>query len=143
MVSPLATDFSFGVIPWRTAEHGREFLLIQHNAGHWAFPKGHPEEGESPLESARRELAEETGLTDVSIAEEPHFEERYVFDMPGRGNTLKTVRYYLGEVHSGTVVLQEEEVQAFAWGSAELTRARITFDEGKRLLEAAEQTLDD
>ena len=39
----------------------RLFLLIQHQAGHWAFPKGHANPGESPAETARREFAEETG----------------------------------------------------------------------------------
>lgn len=142
MVSPLPTDFSCGVIPWRSTEHGREYLLIQHNAGHWAFPKGHPEEGETEVETARRELEEETGIKHVRVQAEPFFDESYIFDKRGRGPTHKTVRYFLGEVWGGELQLQEEEVQAAAWAGAELTRARITFEEGKKLLDLAEDYLE-
>ncbi len=43
------------------------FLVAQraqglHLAGHWEFPGGRIEPGENPVDAARRELAEETGL---------------------------------------------------------------------------------
>ena len=39
------------------------FLLIKgRTPGWWVFPKGHSEEGETLIETARREIREETGL---------------------------------------------------------------------------------
>ena len=143
MSSPL-TDFSCGVVPWRRAEDGTlEVLLVQHRAGHWAFPKGHPEAGESHLETALRELAEECGISAVRLQPEPVLKEQYSF--AGRGGALieKTVHYFLGEVlpEAGALVLQEEEVQDAAWLGAEAARECMSFDEGRRLLARAIEAL--
>ncbi len=133
----MLNDFSCGVVPYRlTADGEREYLLIQHNAGHWAFPKGHPEKGETDLEAARRELAEETGITGVQLDEQHPFEEHYTFTKRSGKQVSKRVVYFLGRVASGhAVVLQEEEVSAHAWGDEARTRERITFDEGKALFD--------
>ena len=46
--------------------HSDDFLVIQHSTesneveGHWDFPKGHIENNETELETATRELHEET-----------------------------------------------------------------------------------
>jgi len=57
-------------------------LLIQRKhepfAGHWAFPGGFVDVGETPEEAARRELEEETGLANV------HLEQLHTFGAPDR-----------------------------------------------------------
>ena len=42
-----------------------QFLLILDGHGNWGFPKGHVEGKEKLLATARREVAEETGLDDL------------------------------------------------------------------------------
>ena len=44
-------------------------LLVKHNDGHWGFPKGHVEKDETELQTAIREVKEETNL-DVEIQED-------------------------------------------------------------------------
>jgi UDP-N-acetylglucosamine enolpyruvyl transferase/8-oxo-dGTP pyrophosphatase MutT (NUDIX family) len=39
----------------------KKLLLVQHKEGHWGFPKGKIEQGETELQAAYRELKEETG----------------------------------------------------------------------------------
>lgn len=139
------TDFSCGVIPWRQLPgQPREYLLVQHNAGHWAFPKGHPEEHDtSHLDTARRELTEETGITAVTLLESPCFDEAYGF-RDKQGNWVdKSVRYFLGAVDSRAPdpVVQIEEVQAAVWVDAPGTRRMLSFDEARRLLDLAEAHL--
>ncbi|MEM9883757.1 MAG: NUDIX domain-containing protein [Planctomycetota bacterium] len=132
------TDHSCGVIPYRVVDGRRQFLLIQHRAGHWAFPKGHPEGDESPIDTARRELREETGLAGVALVASPAFEEHYAFTKRSGVRVEKTVTYYLGEVPcdgSDGVVLQEKEVSDAAWCDEAAAYERMSFDEGRRLLD--------
>lgn len=136
-------DFSCGVIPYRLVDGQRQFLLVQHKAGHWAFPKGHPEVGETHLQTARRELAEETGLADVAIDQSRFFEETYLFTKRSGKQVRKRVVYYLGKVQAKAVVrLQACEVSDSAWGSAQQTHKRMSFDEGKALLDRVLDYLD-
>ena len=66
---------------------------------HWDFPKGMQENGESPLEAARRELGEETGISDIEFP----WGERYLESGPySRG---KTARYYLAATGIADVVM--------------------------------------
>ncbi len=73
-------------------------LLIQRDlepfAGHWALPGGFAMVGESIEETARRELAEETGLVGVSLT------QLHTFSDPGRDprEHVVTVAFW-GRVH--------------------------------------------
>lgn len=64
---------SCGAIVYRKSHGNTEILLIKHvNSGHWSFPKGHVEGNETELETAQREIKEETGI-DVIL--DPTFRE--------------------------------------------------------------------
>jgi predicted NUDIX family NTP pyrophosphohydrolase len=62
---------SAGLLLVRRRNHAFEFFLVhpggpfwaKKDEGAWSIPKGLYEEGEPPLEAAKRELAEETGLS--------------------------------------------------------------------------------
>lgn len=132
----MKNDFSCGVIPYRVKDGKREFLLIQHKAGHWAFPKGHPEGAEEHAETARRELEEETGIGHITLDEDHPFEEHYAFTKPSGKQVRKRVIYFLGEaVTDQALRIQISEVADYAWGDADQTRQRLTFDEGRALLD--------
>ena len=134
-------DECFGIVPIFGTEADSLFLLIQHQAGHWAFPKGHPNPGESPAETARREFAEETGISDFEMLDEPSFTEHYSFVQDGEPID-KTVTYFLGFVSSMDVVLQVEEVQNSAWVSGEEAIKLITFEANRRMFGEVQAYLD-
>jgi bis(5'-nucleosidyl)-tetraphosphatase len=134
------SDLSCGVIPLRTGPGGAEYLLVQHRAGHWGFPKGHPKRGEESLATAVREFQEETGLTPRRVWAEHRFTERYLCQRKGQ-TVDKTVIYFLAVVDDAPVRLQPGELMAHAWLPFEAAVQRMSFEEGKWLLRAVHQTV--
>jgi 8-oxo-dGTP diphosphatase len=49
-------------VPHADPTQERYALVYGRYSGKWSFPKGHSQEGESPMECAQREIAEETGI---------------------------------------------------------------------------------
>ena len=96
--APSLPRFSAGVIVVRRTPQGPRFLLLR-SFRYWDFPKGQVEPGETPLDAARRETREETGIGDLRFEwGEDYFEtEPYA-----RG---KVARYYLARAESADVVL--------------------------------------
>ena len=110
-----------------------EYLLIRHvNGGHWAFAKGHVEEGETEIQTAEREIDEETGLT-VEI--DTSFREVTTYS-PKEGVT-KDVIYFIAETKDKTVTRQEIEVTDTIWLPYEEELKYLTFENDERLLKAA------
>lgn len=135
----LKHEYSFGIIPLRQKEGKWEMLLIQHQAGHWAFPKGHPEKGESSHASAERELFEETGLRVQRYLMQEGLKEHYFF-MFNRQRISKTVEYFVAIV-SGEVQIQEDEIKDFKWVEVAEAEKFITFKEGKKMCAQVRQLL--
>jgi bis(5'-nucleosidyl)-tetraphosphatase len=115
---------SAGVIPIRRTAAGCRFLLLR-AFNYWDFPKGEVESGERPLEAARREVAEETGLTDLSFL---WGEDYYETEPYGRG---KIARYYAAATKHSHVVLPvspelgRPEHHEYRWVSQDEARALL------------------
>jgi 8-oxo-dGTP pyrophosphatase MutT (NUDIX family) len=137
-----SVDEAFGVIPILRRGSSVLFLVIQHNAGHWAFPKGHADPDEDGISTALRELFEETGIRSVTLDLDRIFIENYVKTARNSGRAIrKTVRYYLGTVDDPTVRLQPEEIRDHRWATLDEARKLITYAESRRLLEDAARAM--
>ena len=44
-----------------------EVLVVSQRGNSWSLPKGHLDPGETPLEAAIREIAEETGVSELAL----------------------------------------------------------------------------
>lgn len=123
---------SFGVVPLRKRDGAWELFLVQHRAGHWSLPKGHEEKGEIPLQTAKRELFEETHFTiEQLLFPEPLF-EHYTFT---HDNVLihKTVGYFIAQV-TGEEKLELDELKASKWVPLKDASSIVTFREMKAIL---------
>jgi len=104
-------------------------LVIQQAAGHWGFPKGHVEEGETEIETAIREIKEETNL-DVEINEK----FRYVETYSPKEDVEKDVVFFIAKKVGGDIKAQEAEVQKIQWFSVEEAMEKLTFESAKNVL---------
>lgn len=104
-------------------------FLMHHQKGHWAFSKGHSNEGELPKEAARRELFDETGLEIERFLPFSPVEENYIFQTEN-SSIDKQVLYFLAEV-MGSIVLQIQEIQEGDWFLLRDAEEQITFPQGK------------
>jgi bis(5'-nucleosidyl)-tetraphosphatase len=131
---------SAGIIPMHHDEESR-YLLLKYPQGHWGFPKGHIEDDETLWETAVRELAEETGLSQVErIGESPNVLE-YWYQHNGKQHH-KEVHFFGGIVDSRDVTLSEEHIN-FTWVTEDETLDLITFDNERDLFERWLEDRDD
>jgi bis(5'-nucleosidyl)-tetraphosphatase len=131
-------DISFGVVPLYR-DGGEWKVLVIHQISHrgdrfWIFPKGHAEENETALESARRELTEETGLNDITLNDSHVFSIDYSF-VHENVRINKTVDYYIGYCsNQETLITQPEEVVELRWCSFEEAEQLLSHQNSKDVL---------
>jgi 8-oxo-dGTP pyrophosphatase MutT (NUDIX family) len=120
----MAKVLSAGVIPLRRMDGGWRVLVLRAYKN-WDFPKGRVEPGEEPLDAAKREATEETGLTQFDFL----FGDIYRETLPYAGG--KVARYYIAETSEDIVrlpishALGRPEHHEYRW---------VTFDEAEDLL---------
>ena len=124
---------SCGAIVYRRFHGNVEILLIKHiNSGHWSFPKGHVEGDETELETARREIKEETGL-DVIL--DQTFRETVSYS-PKR-DTQKIVVYFLALARNYDFVPQAEEIAEIRWVDIARATNMLTYENDKTIVNKA------
>jgi 8-oxo-dGTP pyrophosphatase MutT (NUDIX family) len=124
---------SFGIVPLFNDCGVWKVLLILHRVGdHWGFPKGRALPAETALESATRELKEETGLVVTQVLLEEPMREQYQFRRK-RQVTLKIVHYFPALVE-GILQLQEEEIRDAKWLTIPDAMRQLTFKEARHIL---------
>lgn len=124
---------SCGAVVFRRQGTHLRFLVIKNVKGkNWGFPKGHVEFGESERETALREIMEETGLQ-VRLFD--GFRCSIQYSIWGRAS--KQVVFFLAETQEENVVMQESEIERYAWLSFNEALGIFRFENDRRVLRCA------
>ncbi|HEU4702541.1 MAG TPA: NUDIX hydrolase [Conexibacter sp.] len=113
------------IVPTRRGAQGQKVL---------ALPKGHVDPGETPDQTALREVREETGV-DAALVEKLG-DVRYFYQRGGK-RIFKRVTFYLFEYLGGSLDDHDDEVEEARWiPLAEAVRA-LSYDGEREMAERA------
>ncbi len=126
---------SAGCIIYRVDERGERLFLLLDYGSHWDYPKGHVEAGEDDLMAARRELEEETGITQADF--DPGFAQEisYIFRSRKGGLIQKAVIFFLAKTESAAVTISHEHV-GYEWLDASAAMKRVSYANARAVLAA-------
>jgi bis(5'-nucleosidyl)-tetraphosphatase len=117
-----------------------EYLLLNYAAGHWDFPKGNIENGEDEIQTARREIQEETGIYDVEFFKGFRNKIEYHYRRNQR-LIQKEVIFFLARTSRREVTLSHEH-NAYTWLAYEKALALLTYKNAKNVLVEAKLFLE-
>lgn len=149
---PTIWEKSVGSVLFRRSATGnREYLLLQYPSGHFDFPRGHVDSGETEEATLRRETLEETGISELTVfpkrlstkffyrARGNEYERRRT---EGRGTWIfKEVHLYPAETEGLPETTLSHEHTSFVWLPFDQALDKVTFENAKNVLQAAEDYL--
>ena len=125
-----------GAVPFRERDDEREFLLVTSHRGRWIFPKGLVEPGETPEETALKEVEEEAGVRGVILPGVlGEYEDR-------KWQRELSVRMFLLEYDGECDLWDEGAVRERRWCTYEDALGLIKKAELRRILRLARERLD-
>lgn len=114
-----------------------KYVLAQAMGGHYGFPKGHMEPGETEEETALREVWEEVHIRPILLDGFREISEYYIPDV----DVQKQVVFFLAEYADQKIVFQIEELQSAPLVPYDEAMELLTHGENKRILAAAHNSI--
>ena len=127
---------SCGVVAFKRINNEIFYLIIKQKNNDIGFPKGRVENNESELETAIRELKEETNI-EVNVIDNFRVQIEYKVN-----DFIKQVVYFLGECINEDIIIQEQEVKEAWFLSFNEALNLITYNDTKNVLIEAKKIID-
>ncbi len=135
----MINETSAGIVLFRTISEQNQFLLLHYPQGHWDFVKGKIEKNEEPYETTRREVREETAITNFQLID--GFEEYIEYQFRLKTEIIyKKVIFFLGRTDTKKVELSHEHI-GYIWLDYNDTLKKLTFENAKNVLIKANEFL--
>lgn len=133
---PVRIETSAGGVVYRWKEGTAYFLLIRDPYENWGLPKGHVERGETPEQTAVREVTEETGIEDLALR--GALETIDWFFREGPDLIHKYCHFFLMETATELTEPQlDEGITECIWLPLEDALETLTYDNARTVLESA------
>ena len=123
---------SCGAVVYNPKKHS--FLIIKMLNGNWGFPKGHTEDQETDIQTAIREVMEETGIN-IEILDRFKKSIKYI-PFP---EVLKKVIFFIGITEEEKVTIDKDEIEDYMWCSYEEALKMITYKPQRDVMESSLQ----
>ena len=135
----MPVEHSAGAVIFRKEKGNTYYLLLQYDDNYWGFSKGRIEKKEKLQDTIRREVEEETRLTDIQFIE--GFKETINYFFKREGKTIfKTNVYFLTETKTKEIKLSFEHI-GFKWLPFDKAVQQVTFKNAKQILKKANEFL--
>jgi len=121
---------SCGAVVYNPKKHS--FLIIKMLNGNWGFPKGHTEDQETDIQTAIREVMEETGIN-IEILDGFKKSIKYI-PFP---EVLKEVIFFIGITEEEKVTIDKDEIEDYMWCSYEEALKMITYKPQRDVMESS------
>ena len=125
---------SCGAVVYKRTPKGVYYLLIKNRSKNIGFPKGHVEMDETELETAYREIFEETN---VKVKIDRNFRISYNYTVSFF--IKKQAVYYVAEIVGGDIKVPEDEILDYSFVPFDDALQLLTYPNEKRILRSANQ----
>lgn len=125
---------SCGAIVYTRRDGQYLFVIVQEQSGSYSFPKGHMEGSETEIETAQREVFEETGLHPTFL---DGYRETDEYDMQEKPGTRKQVVYFLAEYANESLIPQPDEIRKIALLPYDQAVQCFEYEGSRRILSSA------
>src|ERR1043166_7118356 len=115
-----------------------QVLVVNQRGLSWSLPKGHVEDGEDALAAARREIYEESGVSDLELVAElgSYRRPRLGRDGGEDSSELKTIHFFMFRTSQAELSPVDAENPEARWVEANKVAGMLTHQKDREFFQA-------
>ncbi len=139
----IKNERSAGAVIFRRDGYQIKYLILHYHfkGNYWDFTRGKIETGETEKEAARREIKEETQLSDIEFIDNFRETTNWFYRWKNE-DIFKEAVYFLAESNEENVELSDEHVE-YKWLNYSDALDTLTYDNTKNILRDAHRMLEE